>query len=52
MRDEILKCTTTYFLDGEAPLKESLQTTIVEAIEAASVTFGVADAVDGVGGRL
>ena len=45
MELEILKCATTYFLNGEKPPTELLQTTIAEAAETASINYGVAEAI-------
>ena len=43
---EIMECATTYFLKGANPPMGTLQTTIAEAVEAASTNYGVAEAVD------
>ena len=40
-----MECATTYFLKGANPPIETLQTTIAEAVEAASTNYGIAEAV-------
>ena len=44
MQIEIMGCAAAYFLDGEAPPRETLQNTIAEAVEAAGTNYGVAEA--------
>ena len=39
-----LECAAAYFLDGQAPTRETLQNTITEAVEAAGTNYGVAEA--------
>ena len=43
---EIMRCATTYFLNGAPAPIEALQATIAEAVEAASVIYGVAEAIE------
>lgn len=43
---EIMRCAVTYFLNGAPAPMESLQATIAEAVEATSVNYGVAEAVE------
>lgn len=43
---EIMRCAATYFLNGAPAPIEALQATIAEAVEAASVIYGVAEAVE------
>ena len=44
MQIEIMNCAATYFLEEVIPPRQTLQTIIAEAVEAASTNYGIADA--------